>query len=976
MLMHPPPGDATLLALPAESAARMLADMRSAILLFDAQGIQYANPMALALFRLRAERAQGRSVLDLVAPGDQDRVAEQLKRRLAGEPGLAYDVRFARADGSQFDGRIWGQHLQLAGRDAVILTITEVTELKDALRLAQWNANMLAQTEALSRAGSYELRWPEGHVQLSAGLCSMVGTVPGPPALLSEAPWIHSAEREAVMNSWRTAVVGQPFELEHAVQVADGSLVPVLQRGVLQVDPDRPACWIGVATLQDISEQREAQRRIEELINFDEITGLANRSNLLQQIDAAIQASIWDDRGFSLVSIEVPRIAEIAATMGFGAGDAMAMAIAARLQDLSLDHESVAHLGGSEFALMIRHRADQGMGPTLQRSNDLKLALEQPLQMADSDVFPVCRIGIAGFPADGGHASPLLEAAQTARLGTSAAQPIALFQAASNARALREMQLDTALRQALPRGELHLVYQPQVCLSTGAIVGAEALLRWQSPEWGAVSPSEFIPIAERSGLVALIGDWVIRETCLQTVRWQQAGLPTVRVGVNISPVQFQLGDVTDRIRQILAETGAHPNWLGVELTEGSLLHDNDRVSATLADLKAMGIEISLDDFGTGFSSLSRLRSLPIDVLKVDRSFVSDVTAAAESASVTRSIINLAHGLQIKVLAEGVETEGQLSMLVVNGCDQIQGFFFSKAVSPDDFAQMVLAKRELPEPLTRRHARSRTLLLVDDEENIVTALKRLFRRDGYRILTANSGPAALELLAANEVDVIISDQRMPGMTGVEFLRNARKLCPDTVRMTLSGFTDLQSIIDAVNEGAVYKFLTKPWDDDRLREHVAQAFHQKELADENHRLQHEVAGANADMAALNLKLEQMLDRQREQAELIEASAGGVRDMVDTLPAAIFALDPEGLLAYMNPAAVELVPQAMADLGGEPGPVLRGLLDTLRSARGSEDALGLCVTVSQQSCLAWMRRLPDPAMARGDMLVLVPTRLAAAP
>ncbi len=840
----------------------------------------------------------------------------------------------------------------------------------------EWRSAMLAQTEWLCRTGSLEMTWPGGVMTLSAGLLALMGVDHLAPHRLADAPWIPAAERTLLLERWQAAVPGQAFEIEHHLQRADGTLVPVLHRGVLQRGPAGAQEHVGVAILQDVSEHREAQRRIQELINFDEITGLANRSNLLAQIDTAIQASIWDDRGFSLLSIDVPRISEIAATMGFGAGDAMAMAMAARLNSLHTPQETVAHLGGSEFALMIRHPAEQGMGPSLQRANELKQALEQPLRLGEADVFPVCRIGMANFPADGGQANGLLESAQTARLGTSAAHPVALFQAASNAMALREMQLDTALRQALPRGELHLVYQPQVCLRTGAIVGAEALLRWQSPDWGAVSPSEFIPIAERSGLVAVIGDWVIRETCEQTVRWRQAGLPTLRVGVNISPVQFQLGDVTERIRQILAQTGAHPDWLGVELTEGTLLHDNDRVSATLSDLKAMGIEISLDDFGTGFSSLSRLRSLPIDVLKVDRSFVSDVTAAAQSASVTRSIINLAHGLQIKVLAEGVETEGQLSMLVLNGCDQIQGYFFSQPVPADELAAMVLAKKALPEGLTRRPTRSRTLLLVDDEENIVTALKRLFRRDGYQILTAHSGQEALALLASHEVDVIISDQRMPGMTGVDFLRQARTLWPDTVRMTLSGFTDLQSIIDAVNEGAVFKFLTKPWDDTLLRQHVALAFAQKELGDENRRLSHEVAGANADMAALNLKLEQMLDRQREQAQLLEASAGGVRDMVDTLPAAVFALDPEGLLAYMNPAAVDLVPQAMADLGGEPGPVLRQLIDTLGSAQSLAATAGLRVTVGEQPCLAWLRPLHDPEMARGDMLVLVPSRAAGAP
>jgi len=270
-------------------------------------------------------------------------------------------------------------------------------------------------------------------------------------------------------------------------------------------------------------------------------------------------------------------------------------------------------------------------------------------------------------------------------------------------RPARELQLEAGLHQALASHELSLVYQPQVCLSSGGIVSAEALLRWRSTEFGDVSPAEFIPVAERSSLIAELGEWVIRQVCEQIVRWAAAGVPAIRVGLNISPVQFRLGDVANLVIHLLAQTGAPANQLGVEVTESSLLHDDDSVANSLRNLQAAGIEISLDDFGTGFSSLSRLRSLPIDVLKVDRSFVSDVTAAPESASVTRSIIHMAHGLKIRVLAEGVETEGQLNMLVACGCDRIQGFFFSKPVSADALATMPFHPQQgaHPHPAARR-----------------------------------------------------------------------------------------------------------------------------------------------------------------------------------------------------------------------------------------------------------------------------------
>lgn len=268
------------------------------------------------------------------------------------------------------------------------------------------------------------------------------------------------------------------------------------------------------------------------------------------------------------------------------------------------------------------------------------------------------------------------------------------------------------------------------------------------------------------------------------------------------------------------------------------------------------------------------------------------------------------------------------------------------------------------------ARNRTLMLVDDEDSVLSALKRLFRRDGYQILAASSGPEALRVLEGNEVDVILSDQRMPGMTGVDFLRQAKVLRPGTIRMTLSGYTDLQSIIDAVNEGAVFKFLTKPWDDERLREHVAKAFRHKEMADENRRLTADLSRANASLAELNQRLESLLMRQKEQTLMMQTSVGGLRDIVDLLPVALLGIDPDGVLVFMNQAASSLLPDAVAYLGREPEGELADLLRRL-PATGTgatqfpiQMGLGRCGTV-----LVWCQRLPVNSARQGDMLLMVP-------
>ena len=360
------------------------------------------------------------------------------------------------------------------------------------------------------------------------------------------------------------------------------------------------------------------------------------------------------------------------------------------------------------------------------------------------------------------------------------------------------------------------------------------------------------------------------------------------------------------------------------------------------------------------------------MVKVDRSFVRDVTADAQDVSVTRAIIDMTHGLQMRALAEGVENEGQLALLVAAGCDEIQGFWFSAPVPAAELEAMIRASKRLPQRYTRRPQgqRQRTLLLVDDEENILAALRRLLRRDGYRIVTASSAADGLLRLAEHDVDVIISDQRMPGMTGVEFLRRAKDLYPATLRMVLSGYTELQSIIDAVNEGAIYKFLTKPWDDERLRAHVAEAFRQKELGDENRRLARQVDTANADLAALNERLAQTLAQQRQQAELLSASAGSLRGLFDELPLAVLGVDADGTLSFTNREAERLLPRLAGELGMA---IDEHVPEALRRADSGAPPRRFRATLEGQTFDAWSRPLPAAEGASGQLLILLPAPAA---
>jgi CheY-like chemotaxis protein len=293
------------------------------------------------------------------------------------------------------------------------------------------------------------------------------------------------------------------------------------------------------------------------------------------------------------------------------------------------------------------------------------------------------------------------------------------------------------------------------------------------------------------------------------------------VAVNVSARQFAAGTVPAVVRKALQDNGVAPRWLEVELTESVMMHDSEHTQMQLNELAAMGVSISLDDFGTGYSSLGYLSRFRLDKLKIDQTFVKNITTDPRSAAIARATTALAHGLNLVVVAEGVETEGQLAFLRDMGCDKIQGYLFSRPLPVDELSVLLREQRMLA-TVAVPPQRTRTLLLVDDEPGVLHALERAFRREGYRVLLASGAPQALELLAANDVQVVLSDQRMPHMDGTELLARARELYPHTVRMILSGYADLASIQQAINRGAIYKFLSKPWDDNELRAAVREAF----------------------------------------------------------------------------------------------------------------------------------------------------------
>jgi EAL domain-containing protein (putative c-di-GMP-specific phosphodiesterase class I)/ActR/RegA family two-component response regulator len=427
------------------------------------------------------------------------------------------------------------------------------------------------------------------------------------------------------------------------------------------------------------------------------------------------------------------------------------------------------------------------------------------------------------FPKDGDEREALLRnaAASMIKAKSAGGNRYAFYTTAMNSRSLERLELENGLRRALAQGELVVYYQPQVSLRTGEMIGAEALVRWQHPERGLIMPSHFIALAEESGLIMPLGEWVLRTACAQNKTWQDLGLPAITVAVNMSARQFAAQNVVKLAADTLKTTGLAPNHLELELTESVVMADAEAFIKATEDLKGLSITLSIDDFGTGFSSLNYLKRFAIDRLKIDQSFVRDITTDVNSAAIAQAIISLGHHLKFAVIAEGVETEGQLNFLRRRDCDEIQGFYFSRPLPAAEFEQLLREQRRLTFA-TGAALPSRTLLLVDDEPNVLSSLKRLFHREGYTLLTAESGQEGLELLASHDVGVVISDARMPQMDGGVFLGKVRELHPQIVRMMLSGYTDLKAVTTAVNRGELFCFLTKPWDPAELIDTTRDAF----------------------------------------------------------------------------------------------------------------------------------------------------------
>ncbi|WP_269532698.1 EAL domain-containing protein [Chitinimonas sp. BJYL2] len=665
------------------------------ICVVDLQGaVQDVNPALLALLGLQHEDMVGRPFIQCVAQPwrNHDEQMIQTKVMVDGHCG-EYEIDLIRPDHTHLPVSAKGVLMRDAdGKPIGIWRIfRDLIELKAAAMRTELAGKVFDNTaEAIMVVGA------DNHIKsVNRAFTQMLGypteVVLGSTSALLRDPEVDPRVYE---NINRQYINEGAWQGEVPLRRKSGEVFPAwVQINVVRDVTDR----IGevVTLIRDISDAKQAQERILQLARFDALTELPNRRYFRDLAEAAIDEAKRHDEQRALIFVDLDHFKTINDSLGHDVGDRLLKEVAVRLNHALRAGDVVGRLGGDEFVILLRH---------LDKSEDASYVAERVLErLAESFVLDehelvvTPSLGLAVYPVDGEDYDTLVRNADAAMYHAkeNGRNTFSFYTADMNTKAREILALENQLRRALERNEFVLHYQPQVEMETGRIVGVEALVRWQHPERGLVGPMHFIPIAEQRGLIGAIGQWVLREACMQNLRWQQAGLPPIEVAVNLSAVQFYRSELVDEIARTLNETGLDARWLALEVTESVIVQDVESTIGTLAALKRMGLKLAIDDFGTGYSSLNYLKRFKVDKLKIDRSFVMDIPGDSDDSAITRAVIHLSRNLGLYVIAEGVETEEQWRFLRQEGCGEVQGYLVSRPLAPDDLAAFLAQGRWQP-----------------------------------------------------------------------------------------------------------------------------------------------------------------------------------------------------------------------------------------------------------------------------------------
>jgi diguanylate cyclase (GGDEF)-like protein/PAS domain S-box-containing protein len=618
-----------------------------------------------------------------VIPGGKDAHPELFERYgrvvLTGEPE-SFEIEI-KALGMWFSISAHG-----AGKGCFVATFDNITERKrieQALRQAEEKYRAIFQGAVVGMFRST----PGGrYIDVNPAMAHMLG-YDSPQDLvasitdISQQVYVDPESREELTRLLREQGMVKNFEC--AVHRKDGSQM-WFSANVRAVSED--GVLVGYeGTNEDITARKVAEERIQFLAYYDALTGLPNRTLLQDRLGKALAGARRQKCKIALLFLDLDSFKIINDSLGHSVGDLLLQEVAERLKKWGREQDTVARLGGDEFLITLTQVKD--LADVAVAAERLMDAMTAGFVVQGHSLNVSCSIGVSIFPEHGTDCETLIKNADAAMYGAKECgrNNFRFFAEDMNAQAVERLSLENSLRLALGKKELFLVYQPQLHVATGKVTGLEALLRWQHPDLGLVPPDKFIRIAENSGLIVPIGEWVLRTACRQARKWQDDGLPAVSVAVNVSAVQFRQQGFCELIRSVLHETGLAAQCLELELTESVLLANADVTLTVLRELKSMGLTLAIDDFGTGYSNFTSLRQFGVSKLKIDRSFISDVATNPDDSAITAAIISMAKSLRLKVIAEGVENEAQMSFLRTHQCDEIQGYYFSKPLAVDDVA---------------------------------------------------------------------------------------------------------------------------------------------------------------------------------------------------------------------------------------------------------------------------------------------------
>ena len=623
----------------------------------------------------RAE-AIGRSTLDLDLwsdPAERERLVTDL--RSCGQV-LHRFIAFRRKDGISRIGQFSARPITIDGEPCLLFVMQDVTE--------RWRVEE-------------ELRVSEEHYRLlferSNDAIFIVEKSTGRYLDANRAAETLTGRALAEITELRTTdltPVGAPARLRQAAEMTDaidfGEVVYLrpdgaIRTALLSVIPITEEIMFGIA--RDITEIKVAEQRVEHLAYYDGLTDLPNRTLLAQRAKLALALAARYQRELTVLFLDLDRFKEVNDSLGHAEGDTLLVEVAARIQGLVRSGDTVCRLGGDEFVLLL---PDTGKEGALRVADKLLAAFRQPFEMAGHSLGVTVSIGIALYPHDGADFSELLKNADTAlyRAKQEGRNTRLFYDRNMNAATFERLVLEGELRQALATGQLRAYYQPKVRLPDGALVGAEALIRWRHPERGLIPPGQFIPVAEASDLIVAVGDWMLVEVCRQLAAWRKAEFPPLTVAINLAARHFRLPNLADRVCGLLEAYGLPPQALELEITESTLLEIGAETGEALLALERLGIGLALDDFGTGYSSLSYLKRLPLTALKIDQSFVRDLETDPDDRTLAATIVALGHQMGFMVVAEGVETEEQRQILLEQGCDLAQGYLFGRPLPAEEF----------------------------------------------------------------------------------------------------------------------------------------------------------------------------------------------------------------------------------------------------------------------------------------------------